>query len=393
MPFSYKIIEIKLRQISKLLLNPMRHYMLKLISKICQPITQLSLLVLLLTSMAQVNAQVMKGQWIGSFTSADDVTRAKTDYIMEIESTGSTLSGHSYTYFSIAGKRYFVICRLEGKFDKGSKSLIVSEMETIKTNTPPDFKNCLQTHQLTYFKQKDKELLLGKWKPWVAGSDCGKGETELERKLISKLPPEKKSISSSPKNNQPKKANTIAKKDNSVISSITDQKRTPIKISDTDASISKKTDQSEQKNKTNEISIDSKPNIQDEISNSRKISNREREKLTERTHQFIKTIDVSGPSFRVEIYDNGQVDGDTVTIFLNDKLLVPAKKLTTSPITLDIKIDNDEDVYDLVMYAENMGTIPPNTALMIVTTSTNRYEVNITSTEQTSGAVRFRVKR
>ena len=155
MPFSYKIIEIKLRQISKLLLNPMRHYMLKLISKICQPITQLSLLVLLLTSMAQVNAQVMKGQWIGSFTSADDVTRAKTDYIMEIESTGSTLSGHSYTYFSIAGKRYFVICRLEGKFDKGSKSMIVSEIETIKTNTPPDFKNCLQTHQLTYFKQKE----------------------------------------------------------------------------------------------------------------------------------------------------------------------------------------------------------------------------------------------
>ncbi len=392
-PFSYRIVEVKLRQMTEVLFKPIWHYMLKLISKIGQPITQLSLLVLLLTSMGQVNAQVMKGQWIGSFTSADDGNETKTDYIMEIESTGSTLSGHSYTYFSIAGKRYFVICRLEGKFDKGSKSLIISEMETIKTNTPPDFKNCLQTHQLTYFKQKDKELLLGKWKPWAAGSDCGKGETELERKLISKLPPEKNSISSTPKNNQSNKSNPIAKKDNSASPNITDQKRTPIKVPDTDASIIKNPDQSEEKNITNQLSIDSKPNIQNEISNSRKTSNREREKLTERTHQFIKTIDVSGPSFRVEIYDNGQVDGDTVTIFLNDKLLVPAKKLTTSPITLDIKIDNDEDVYDLVMYAENMGTIPPNTALMIVTTSTNRYEVNITSTEQTSGAVRFRVKR
>jgi hypothetical protein len=82
-----------------------------------------------------------------------------------------------------------------------------------------------------------------------------------------------------------------------------------------------------------------------------------------------------------------------VTIFLNEILLVPAKKLTTSPITLDIKISDDEDVYDLIMYAENLGTIPPNTALMVVTTSTKRYEINITSTEQTSGAIRFKVKR
>jgi hypothetical protein len=234
---------------------------------------------------------------------------------------------------------------------------------------------------------------LGKWKPWATGSDCGKGETELERKLISKLPSQKKSIASTQKQNIPNTSNPIAKKDISPKPTTSNLKRTPVKVPNTEQSISKTTEQSEDKNKVNQFNIESKPNIKDEISMSRKISNNEREKLTERTHQFLKTIDVSGSSFRVEIYDNGQVDGDTVTIFLNEKLLVPAKKLTTSPIILEIKIDNDEDVYDLVMYAENMGTIPPNTALMIVTTSTNRYEVNITSTEQTSGAVRFRVKR
>lgn len=392
-PFSYRIFNASFRQMTVPMLKYIRHYMGKTINRISRPIKYISLLVLLLTSMVQGNTQVMKGQWIGSFTSMDDSNESKTDYIMEIESSGSTLSGHSYTYFSIAGKRYYVICRLEGKYDKGSKSLIVSEMETIKTNTPPDFKNCLQTHQLTYFKQKDKEFLLGKWKPWVAGSDCGKGETELERKLISKLPLQKNAIDITKKENQTSKSNPIAKKDNLPKPNTSNLKRTPIKVPNTDVSISKNTDQSEEKNKVIQYNIESKPNIQDEISMIRKISNSEREKLTERTHQFIKTIDVSGNSFRLEIYDNGQVDGDTVTIFLNEKLLVPAKKLTTSPITLDIKIDNDEDIYDLVMYAENMGTIPPNTAIMIVTTSTNRYEVNITSTEQTSGAVRFRVKR
>jgi hypothetical protein len=45
------------------------------------------------------------------------------------------------------------------------------------------------------------------------------------------------------------------------------------------------------------------------------------------------------------------------------------------------------------MFAESLGTIPPNTAFMIITTSTSRYEINISSTEQTSGAIRFKVKR
>jgi type IV secretory pathway VirB9-like protein len=44
------------------------------------------------------------------------------------------------------------------------------------------------------------------------------------------------------------------------------------------------------------------------------------------------------------------------------------------------------------MYADNLGSIPPNTALMVVTVAGKRYEVNITSTEQTSGTVRFRLK-
>jgi hypothetical protein len=43
------------------------------------------------------------------------------------------------------------------------------------------------------------------------------------------------------------------------------------------------------------------------------------------------------------------------------------------------------------MFAENLGTIPPNTALMIVTVAGKRYEVNISSSEQTSGTVRFRM--
>ena len=67
--------------------------------------------------------------------------------------------------------------------------------------------------------------------------------------------------------------------------------------------------------------------------------------------------------------------------------------LTAHPISLNIKLDDEDATYDLIMFAESLGTIPPNTAFMLITTSTARYEINISSTEQTSGAIRFKLKK
>ena len=97
-------------------------------------------------------------------------------------------------------------------------------------------------------------------------------------------------------------------------------------------------------------------------------------------------------SFKIDLYDNGQVDGDTISVFFNGKLIVSSKRLSTTPITLNVKLDPDKVENELVMYAENLGSIPPNTALMVVTVGDKRYEVNITSTDQTNGTVRFKLK-
>jgi len=161
--------------------HPFKHFTLLLSASI----------IALLFLLPSAEAQNLKGQWIGKFNSVGSDPENKTDYIIEIESSGDKINGFSYTYFSIAGKRFYVICKLEGIYDKGSKSLVVNEVETLKTNTPPEFQNCLQSHQLTYFKKSDKEILIGKWKPTKVGSDCGKGLTELERKFIVKSPSNK----------------------------------------------------------------------------------------------------------------------------------------------------------------------------------------------------------
>lgn len=337
----------------------------------------------------QAKSQRMSGQWIGGFTSADDPSGSSTDYVLEIEVAGTQVSGYSYTYFSMSGKRYFVICKLKGSFDKGSKSLSVNEVETVKTNTPPDFKNCHQSHELTYLKQADKEVLLGKWKPVEKGSDCGKGNTSLERKLLITNPTTaKKDEKPSPKKIEPNPAQqkivgeADAKPNPSIKKPIEEKTHTLPKSSQqalTEKSVERKTEP--------------KPVMPMEGGKAKNLSESAKEKLTQRNAQVIKTIEVTGPSIKIDIYDNGQVDGDTVSIFMNGVLLIPAKMLTAKPITININVNETDDVYDIVMFAESLGTIPPNTALMVVTTATNRYEINITSTEQTSGSIRLKVKR
>ena len=334
-------------------------------------------------------AQKMSGQWIGGFTSADDPSGSSTDYVLEIEVAGAQVSGYSYTYFSMSGKRYFVICRLKGNFDKGSKSLSVNEVETVKTNTPPDFKNCLQSHELTYLKQAEKEILLGKWKPVEKGSDCGKGNTSLERKLlVTNLPSAKKDEKSAPKKieSNPAQQKVLAEAEPKALPSIK-------KPTEEKTNIAPKVSQQTVTEKSAEKMADPKPVMPMEGGKAKNLSESAKEKLTQRNAQVIKTIDVTGPFIKIDIYDNGQVDGDTVSIFMNGVLLIPAKMLTAKPITININVNEKDDVYDIVMFAESMGTIPPNTALMVVTTSTNRYEINITSTEQTSGSIRLKVKR
>jgi len=379
---------------------------------------------LLFCSNFKADAQQLSGQWIGKFTSADDPGASGTDYVLEIEANGNQLSGYSYTYFSIAGKRYFVICRLKGTYDKGSKSMVINEVETVKTNTPPDFENCHQSHQLTYLKQKDKESLVGKWKPTEKGSTCGKGFTELERKalikenarkdseqtkkeIVKQNLPEKKTINQpSPKtqpsnsfNKTPSSASKPLPKENNPIQKPIAKNTTPstppkaAEVEDAAPSIPPKVAQQSVKDNFNEKKNTDKSALPVESGKAKNIPDNTKDKLSKRTYQVIKVIEVTQPNIKVDIYDNGQVDGDVVSIYLNEKQLVSSKMLTAQPITLQIKVDENEDVYDLIMYAESLGSIPPNTALMIVTTPTQRYEINISSNEQTSGAIRFKMKK
>ena len=116
------------------------------------------------------------------------------------------------------------------------------------------------------------------------------------------------------------------------------------------------------------------------------------EKYLSRTKNILRRIDIKQPSFKVDLYDDGDVDGDMVTVYFNGKMLLNNKKLTEKALTLNLTADPSKTENELLIYADNEGAIAPNTALMVITEGANRTEVRIASDEKKNGVVIFTKK-
>ncbi|HPH86333.1 MAG TPA: hypothetical protein PLC48_12775 [Ferruginibacter sp.] len=339
-------------------------------------------------------AQQFTGQWKGEFFDKSTASAGwggdRCDYVLELEVNGNNVTGYSYTYFKDAGKNYYTICKLTGFIDKPKKYIEVTEIERTKTNIPNTIRNCFQVHKLTYFKQGDTETIEGKWDPapnQLGG--CGFGSTVLTRRTLAKNFPGY--------NNSPSK--TIAKKP--ILKEKIQPETTRVKPVVPAAPVVKKPviKKPPVPAKKEMVLVPKKGSVkqdtQPELTLPEAIKPAPEKSCTlpagfeKRNNTVLKTIKVENKKVRVDLYDNGEVDGDSISLFYNGKLLLSHKRLSEKPITLDISVDDDKEMNELVMYAENLGTIAPNTALMIVTDGPKRYEVRITSDLQKSGVINF----
>jgi len=101
-----------------------------------------------------------------------------------------------------------------------------------------------------------------------------------------------------------------------------------------------------------------------------------------RENPLIKRIEAPVGEIIIDLYDNGQIDGDTVSIYHNNELIVSRAGLSKKPISFKIKVDAKQPHHELIMVANNLGSIPPNTSLMVITANNKRSEVSISSSEQ-----------
>lgn len=321
-------------------------------------INRLQIILLFLTaSPLLMNAQSLSGQWKGSFNERSGTDA--TEYVLELDIKGKIVEGISITYFKLNGKRCYTMCAVTGSYDPSSKTIISKEVSKIKANTPDWFRDCFQTHTLTYFKKGDEEQLSGTWKSAKREDNCGIGNTLLTRKTLPKrTDPTNNSVASDRDNKPgPKKGNTaISTKDSIAVKEL--------KV------------------------VNDRPSA---VVVSPDISKKLPEKFEKRTNKVFETLELKEQDIEVSIYDNAEIDGDIITVVFNGDVVLANQTLSDKPIRLKLKAKKGIN-NSLTMFAENQGSTPPNTAIMRIQNGEDYYKILLSADDKQNASVVFKVK-
>ena len=108
-----------------------------------------------------------------------------------------------------------------------------------------------------------------------------------------------------------------------------------------------------------------------------------------KTNILVREIKLDSCTAEIEFFDNGQIDGDTISVYVNNRPIVYRQMLKAQAISIRLPIDTKRNIQEVVMVGENLGTIPPNTALMIINAGKERFQLYLTADEKRNAMVRF----
>lgn len=117
------------------------------------------------------------------------------------------------------------------------------------------------------------------------------------------------------------------------------------------------------------------------------------EEFTRREEVVGQEIWVHSDSLRLTFYDNGIVDGDSISVFFNKAPVATHQSLSDRGIVFYAVLDTTKAYNEISMFAENLGSISPNTALMVLTDGVNRHEIFLSSSLTQNSTIRIRRKR
>ncbi len=379
------------------------------------------------------DAQNLTGIWRGYFV-ADNGDQYKLEFQVT-QNNSSVVSGVSYSYLDV---RFYGKATMTGSFIKSSSSFRIREVKTVEVKSILGGATCIMNYNFVYTKSGKEEFLdgsyLGKYElkyksnPPPVWGDCGGGKVYLRKVTTSDFyvepflrnkiknnspviinePPRKKDSTKTAITSPPVKKPPVTNK--TIIDKPVAKTNTPIKKPvvkpNTNSNTAKTNLQELEKpvvkprantntTKTNTSTKDSVQKISPEIT---KIIPPKQiiptpGVLKNRSNELVKTFIVNDPDVTVKLYDNGEIDGDTISVYMDKKLVISAKGLTASPLIVKLKMDEESDEHELVMVAENLGRIPPNTSLMIVESGEQRFTAQITSTEQKNAVVRLKYQK
>ncbi len=112
-------------------------------------------------------------------------------------------------------------------------------------------------------------------------------------------------------------------------------------------------------------------------------------RIRESAFKEVPEIKVDTGTIRLDFYDNAQIDGDSITVLVDKQVILTHQLLGAKPITTYVRIDLNNTFHEIEMVAENLGSIPPNTAILIITAGKNRHLLSLSSSDVKSARVRI----
>lgn len=101
-----------------------------------------------------------------------------------------------------------------------------------------------------------------------------------------------------------------------------------------------------------------------------------------------RTLEVRSKNIRIRVWDNGIVDGDVLSLFLNGKLLVKNYRVTRQKMAIPVTLE--QPVNYIILHAITTGSITPNTVAVSVDDGVEEQVVILSSNLDTSGAIMVR---
>lgn len=366
-------------------------------------------LLFLLFLSTSATSQKLTGIWRGYFMQKGEFDQLSGRFVEERykyevqinQLRNNSLEGVTYSYRTTI---FFGKASFHGIYTRKTKNVLIKEIKMLEVKAEEQTITCAMTCYLDYAKMGKLETLSGTFTSVNVNNnkDCGEGTVYLEKVPTSEFAKEKFPLNRP--HNHPTSPATPHKKNNDTARQVNKNHSTKEATSSNKAVKPKPS----VKPGTEDFIISRKPSKKGENTipksfqrtdttvlpppltfnkgKSEKIITVPRV-LKERDNNLMKTIKLNEKEVRIDYYDNGQIDNDTITVYHNNQLVINHGRLSYSPITLHIHLDVTHPIHEIITVAENLGDVPPNTALMVITAGKKRYEVFITSDEKTNAKV------
>ena len=291
----------------------------------------------------------------------NDTTELNYRYEIAISEKNGKLIGYSQTFFIIDGKEYYGVKKLKVSID-GDK-IITQDLKLLENNYPATVKiprGVYVINVLNFEKKNDVMMLSGVFETNRTRQYApATGYIHVERKIdvkesplvkqlkvlgldedLSFLPVEKPA-------EKPSEATVVVKaepvKEQPVAKVKPFEKEKPAKEKPVKVKAAKEKEPAE----TKEVVVKNEPQ---EIKPRQPAAD-----INGRTIETIQSVNYASDSLVITLYDNGEVDGDTVSIIMNGKIIMPMIGLSTNAVRKTIYTKDITDSIQIVMYAENLG--------------------------------------